>query len=147
MPRYTAESYQRLTIEGKEIVVPPHVHVHVNNATLHILPSYWGNDSSVWRPSRWLDEKEEFLQPPPGMFNPWTMGPRVCPGKKFAQVEFVAVIARMLKNGKVKPKLKASEKMEDAIVRVREVVADSELDVTLHMKHAEKAPLIWEISA
>jgi hypothetical protein len=37
--------------------------------------------------------------------------------------------------------------MEDAIVRVREVVADSELDVTLHMKHAEKAPLIWEISA
>jgi hypothetical protein len=81
------------------------------------------------------------------MFNPWTHGPRVCPGKKFAQVEFVAVIARLFKNGVVKPKLKTGEKMEDAIVRVRDVVQDSELAVTLHIKHPEKAPLVWEVLA
>lgn len=81
------------------------------------------------------------------MFNPWTHGPRVRPGKKFAQVEFVAVIARLLKNGKVKPKLKDGEKIERAIVRIREVVQDSELDVTLHMKHPERAVLIWETAA
>jgi hypothetical protein len=147
MPRYTAESYQPLAVQGKEIVVPPHVHLLVNSATLHTLPSYWGNDSSVWRPNRWLNEKEELLQPPPGMFNPWTVGPRVCPGKKFAQVEFVAVITRLLKNGKVKPKLVAGEKKEDAIVRIMEVVQDSDLNVTLNMKRPEKAPLVWERAA
>lgn len=29
-------------------------------------------------------------------FLPWTSGPRVCPGKKFSQVEFVAVLAEIL---------------------------------------------------
>ncbi|KAE9365155.1 cytochrome P450 [Stipitochalara longipes BDJ] len=144
LPRYTAESYQTLSIQGRELVIPPQVHVFVNSATLHTLPSYWGDDYAVWRPSRWLDEKEELLQPSPGMFNPWTHGPRVCPGKKFAQVEFVAVIAKLLKNGNVKPKLKANEKLDDAIVRVKEVVQDSALDITLNMKHPERAPLIWE---
>ena len=144
LPRYTAESYQSLSIQGREVIIPPHVHLFVNSATLHTLPSYWGDDCAVWRPSRWLDEDEDFLQPPPGMFNPWTHGPRVCPGKKFGQVEFVAVIARLLRNGKVKPKLKGNEKIEDAIVRVKEVVQDSALDITLNMNHPERAPLIWE---
>jgi cytochrome P450 len=147
MPRYTAESYQRLTIQGKQVLIPPHVHLLVNIAALHTLPSYWGSDYAVWRPDRWLDENEELLQPPPGMFNPWTQGPRVCPGKKFAQVEFIAVIARLLKNGRVTPKLKPREKRENAIARIKEVIQDSELDVTLHMKHPEKAVLVWEILA
>ena len=98
----------------------------------------------VWRPGRWLDEKEELLQPPPGMFNPWTAGPRVCPGKKFAQVEFVAVIARLLQKGRVKPKLEAGEKQEEAFQRVMDVIADSTLDVTLHMVHPEKVRLVWQ---
>jgi cytochrome P450 len=147
LPRYTAESYQTLSIQGKEVIIPPRVHVFVNSATLHTLTSYWGADSAEWRPSRWLDENEEFLQPPPGMFNPWTHGPRVCPGKKFGQVEFVAVIARLLKNGKVRPKLNANEKIEDAIVRINEVILDSALDVTLNMNHPEKAPVVWETVA
>jgi cytochrome P450 len=69
--------------------------VILNCSALHTLPSYWGADSLVWRPGRWLDGKEEIIQPPPGRSNPWTVGPRVCPGKKFSQVEFVAVIARL----------------------------------------------------
>lgn len=81
------------------------------------------------------------------MFNPWIHGPRVCPGKKFAQVEFVAVIARLLKNGTVRPKLMKGERRDDMVMRVKSVIEDSELSVTLHMKHPEKAPLIWEILA
>jgi cytochrome P450 len=144
MPRYTAASYQRLTIQEKEILVPPHTFLLINNAALHILPSYWGSDFSVWRPSRWLDAKENLLQPPPGMYNPWTAGPRVCPGKKFSQVEFIAVIARLFKDARVRPKLEAGEKREDAVRKVKEVVEDSELGVTLHMVHPERAQLIWE---
>ena len=62
-------------------------------------------------------------------------------------MEFVAVIARLLKNGTVKPKLKGNEKIEDAIVRVKGVVQDSALDITLNMKHPERAPLVWEALA
>ena len=116
----------------------------LNTAALHTLPSYWGADSMVWRPGRWLDEKEELIQPPPGMFNPWTAGPRVCPGKKFAQVEFVAVIARLFQKGRVRPKMQAGEKQEAAFQRAKDVVADSTLDVTLHMVHPEKVRLVWQ---
>jgi cytochrome P450 len=147
MPKYTAESCQRLVIQGKDVVIPPHVHLLINSAALHTLPSYWGSDYALWRPNRWLDEEEHLLQPPPGMFNAWTTGPRVCPGKKFSQVEFVAVIARLLKNGRVTPKLKPKETRKDAIVRIGDVIQDSELDVTLHMKHPDKAVLVWEALA
>jgi len=78
------------------------------------------------------------------MYNPWTAGPRVCPGKKFSQVEFIAVIARLFKDARVRPKLEAGEKREDAVRKVKEVVEDSELGVTLHMVHPERAQLIWE---
>jgi hypothetical protein len=53
---------------------------------------------------------KEIIQPPLGMYNPWTAGPQVCPGKKFSQVEFVAIIARLFQKGKVTPKLEAGEK-------------------------------------
>lgn len=32
-------------------------------------------------------------------FQPWVSGPRTCPGKKFSQVEFVAVMATMIAEG------------------------------------------------
>ena len=76
IPRYTADSFQHLNIQGKEYPIPPHTHVHLNTAALHTLPSYWGTNSLAWRPDRWLDEKEELLQPLPGMYNPWTAGDR-----------------------------------------------------------------------
>lgn len=43
------------------------------------------------------------MPPPPIGFYPWSGGPRVCPGQKFAQVEFVAVLACVLRGAKVKP--------------------------------------------
>jgi cytochrome P450 len=144
IPRYTAGSFQRLNVQGKEYLIPPNTDVILNSAGLNALPSYWGADSLVWRPGRWLDEKEEVTQPPPGMYNSWTAGPRVCPGKKFSQVEFVAVLARLFQKGKVTPKLEVGEKQDDAFKRTRNIVADSVVDVTLHMTHPEKVRLVWQ---
>ncbi|KAF2025334.1 hypothetical protein EK21DRAFT_15519, partial [Setomelanomma holmii] len=39
--------------------------------------------------------------PESAFFAPWGLGPRVCPGKKFRQVEFVAVLARILAEWRV----------------------------------------------
>jgi cytochrome P450 len=78
------------------------------------------------------------------MFNPWAAGPRVCPGKKFSQVEFVAVVARLFQKGRVTLKVEAGEKQEEAFKRINDVVADSTLDVTLRMKYPEKVRLVWQ---
>lgn len=66
--------------------------VAIDVTALNTLPEYWGSDSLVWRPDRWIETdsgSEQLYQPPPGVFLAWASGPRVCPGKKFAQVEFV----------------------------------------------------------
>ena len=75
---------------------------------------------------------------------PWASGPRVCPGKKFAQIEFVAVVAWLFRRNRVRPKVEAGEKIEETFRTVKEIVDDSELYVTLKMKHPERIRLIWE---
>ena len=71
-------------------------------------------------------------------------GPRVCPGKIFAQLEFVVVIARLFHKGRVRPKMEAGEKQEEAFKRAKDVVTGSILDITLHMVHPEKVRLVWQ---
>ncbi len=113
---------------------------------------YWGHDSLVFRPDRWVNNpnpttnlsSEELFQPAPGVFVPWAAGPRVCPGKKFAQVEFVAVISRLFRKHNVRPVLEEGETFDDAKKRIFDVVEDSHLVITLQMKHPEKIRLIWE---
>lgn len=63
-------------------------------------------------------------------FNPWSGGPRVCPGKKFSQVEIVAMTAVLLRSYSVKPmvvpgKLVATE--ADAQRELMRVMNDLEL--------------------
>jgi cytochrome P450 len=87
---------------------------------------------------------EELYQPPVGVFLPWAGGPRVCPGKKFAQVEFIAVIARLFRRHQVKPLLEPGETVQDAKKRVLENVEDSDVVITLQMKHPERVKLVWE---
>lgn len=75
---------------------------------------------------------------------PWANGQRVCPGKKFAQVEFVAVIAKLFMKHRVSPKLETGETMAMASERVQKCVRDSGIEVVLKMKHPERVQLVWE---
>lgn len=83
MPRYTGDSAQRLTIRGKEYMIPPKTAVTLNFAALHTHSDYWGPDPYTFRPDRWIvpaeTEKGEssFLQPEPGSFIAWNSGPRL----------------------------------------------------------------------
>jgi cytochrome P450 len=125
--------------------------VILNIASLHTNPAYWGSDSLEFRPDRFITSSSlgeiELLVPPPGNFLPWAGGPRVCPGKKFAQVEFVAVIAKLFLNHRVRPQQEAGETMEMAVKRVMKCVLDSGITITLRMKHPERVKLVWEEKA
>lgn len=110
VPKCTGAQPGTLKYEGKELVVPPHTTVWTNVMALNTTPEYWGADNLTWKPSRWIEkaetkspalaeddfEAETMWKPIPGAYLPWADGQRVCPGKKFSQVEFVGVIARLL---------------------------------------------------
>ena len=168
IPKYTNEASRTLVINEKEYTIPSKTYVNINVAAIHSTPKYWGTDSMVWRPNRWIitppsssstttapqastdglptkspSSDESFLQPLPGSYVPWAHGPRICPGKKFSQVEFTAVVACLLRHHRVEPVRHDGESLAGAAARVLKAVEDSELEVTLKIRHPEEIKLKW----
>jgi len=149
--RAVSDSYQPLTIQGKQYVLPPHTTIFGNFTALHAA-DYWGSEPFVWQPKRWILKNEsqndlgyeEILQPSLDAFMPWSSGPRICPGKKFAQVEFVATIALLFQNHRVKPITEPGESPSATKERLLQAVQDSDLGTTLKMAHPEMVRLVWE---
>ncbi|KAI9752696.1 MAG: hypothetical protein M4579_005534 [Chaenotheca gracillima] len=153
IPKTTVEA-RTISIEGKDYWIPPDTELTVNCTAIHSLPRYWGSDSLVWRPSRFIDSTESkatgdpslerFLTPEKGRFVAWSDGGRICPGKKFAQVEFVAVISKLLSGHRVSGVPSPGEEVEATQARIRREVEDSLLYVTLQMRNPHTIPLRWE---
>lgn len=128
-------------------VVPANALVYINNSALHTNPKKWGSDSLTFRPTRWLSQdstvEDVFVTMPRGRFLPWSGGPRVCPGQKMSQVEFVAVIATIFKRYRVAAIPEKDETMGDAKQRLREVMNDSQPRLTLQMNKPQDVKLKW----
>ncbi|WXC56491.1 hypothetical protein SNK03_002425 [Fusarium graminearum] len=79
---------------------------------------------------------------PTGAFLPWAAGPRVCPGKKFSQVEFVAVLASLLKEYTVEPDADGEGDLKTAAsMALMEEAKQSSFNFLLKVKHPEKIKL------
>lgn len=113
---------QTIAVSHGTYHIPANTSVYINNVALHLDPEVWRDlnqprsntgapqaeaspweaedgtgDESRFRPTRWLNpDTGAFYQPPRGAFLPWSMGPRVCPGQKMAQVEFTTIFLRIL---------------------------------------------------
>lgn len=145
---------QPLTVGGKTLLLPPKTMIVPSYASLHTDPKYWGQDSLEFRPSRFVKsagkssklEDEEFITPARGTFLAWSMGARDCVGKKFSQVEFVAVMATLFRDWKVEPVLKDGEKTQaEAQKRIlNQIEMDSAPVLLLQMLHPENSPLVWK---
>lgn len=147
--KYTADLPQSLTVQGHEYNFPPQCNVNLNIVSLHTDPKTWGPDVLTWKPARFIESirgEETLWSPPDGSFLPWVSGPRGCPGKKFAQVEFVAVMATTFRNHRVRAEKLVGESMEQTKQRVLAVVEDSEVGVSpvLRMSHPERIRLLWD---
>lgn len=111
------------------------------------MSEYWGADHGEFKPSRWIKDgqtsSEEFCQPTHDReaFFPWSLGTRNCPGKKFSQVEFVAIISYVLRHHRVEAVPLEGETPEATRARVWENTRDSQLQLTLNMRHPEKVRL------
>ncbi|KAF2651590.1 cytochrome P450 [Lophiostoma macrostomum CBS 122681] len=150
----TGKNDAHLRVRRETYVIPRNTLVIPHHVAVHTHPKYWGGDSLEWRPSRWItrDEHpaspldgEKVVTPRKGSFLAWTEGLRVCPGKKFSQVEFVAAIAAVFRDWYVEPVRLGGESMEDARRRVAKLVEEDTGQVLLlQMLHPEKAPLVWK---
>ena len=116
--------------------------IYVNQATIHQDSSIWGSDPTVFRPSRWIDASGDLIIPEKGTFIPWSGGPRICPGMKMAQVEFVATLATLFRSAKCEFIGGGDDAKENT--RVFEVLLkDSFLKLSLQMKEPGKVQLRW----
>ncbi|KAL9050150.1 MAG: hypothetical protein Q9206_005205 [Seirophora lacunosa] len=88
---------------------------------------------------------QTFISPPQGSFIPWADGPRNCPGQKFSQVEFVAVVATLLSSYTVKPVSHPGQSAEEGRKALMDMVDDSAISaITLQMRHPQEVALQWD---
>lgn len=128
--------------------LPANTTVYVNGVALHIDPEVWRNlnlaekeeasdeDELIFRPSRWMNSagsQQALFQPPKGTYVPWSAGPRVCPGQKFAQVEFVTVFLTILRQHKISTVALENESRADVERRLDTRIKDSISILTLQM--------------
>ncbi|ROW02560.1 hypothetical protein VPNG_07862 [Cytospora leucostoma] len=148
-----------LTVGGKTLVLPPGTMLVPSYASLQTDPRYWGGDSLEWRPSRFIIrsspdsasittgtplDSEELSAPARGTYLAWSGGARDCVGRKFSQVEFVAVMASLFRGWRVGPALRDDETPGEARERVLgQIEADSAPVLLLQMLHPERCPLVW----
>ena len=158
IPKYTNDQSQLIQINGQAHLIPPDTLVMLNIFAMHTNPRYWGKDSLMWDPSRWIlgtrveagantdcqSEQEALFEPEKGTFFPWSGGARMCVGKKFSQVEFVAVVASLFFKHRVYPVAEAGESMEKARLRIVKIVEDSLLRMTLQVRNPSLAAVSWK---
>ncbi|CAK7207575.1 hypothetical protein SEUCBS139899_010385 [Sporothrix eucalyptigena] len=138
---------QTVTAHNRTYYLAGAYNVFVNNVGLHTAPETWGDDADVFRPERWIttdsEGNESVMTPPRGTFLPWSGGPRVCPGQKMSQVEFVVVIATLLWRCRVQPVRQKEESDAEARARLLALAEDSQPRLTLQMNRPDQAELQW----
>jgi cytochrome P450 len=147
----TVKSDQELTVGDKTFTIPAGTNIHLNLAALHTHPKYWGQEGLAWNPKRFVTSQgtsieEESLAPDTSAyFIPWAYGQRICPGKKFSQVELVAALVTLFRNHVVNPQQLPGESLTHARERLFRTGMDVNHQGTILFEMAEptKAALVW----
>ncbi|KAG9004429.1 hypothetical protein FRB94_002373 [Tulasnella sp. JGI-2019a] len=79
----------------KQVFIPKGAEIGLNSAALHYNPKYWPN------PYRFDPERFMKKDWPKGAFLGFSLGPRECLGKRFAEVESIVTIALIIRQYKV----------------------------------------------
>ncbi|KAL8955874.1 MAG: hypothetical protein Q9193_006423 [Seirophora villosa] len=156
----TGSSPQSLKLGDKTVLIPKNTVIIPNYSALHTHPRYWGDDSLEFEPSRWITRTpttdrsppfsgpvEQFKEPSTrnSPFVGWSGGARSCPGRKFAQVEFVGVLVGLFRHFRVRPVPFKGEAEGMARARLlHQIRTDTGMRLLLQMLHPERAVLEWK---
>jgi cytochrome P450 len=149
----TGDTAKAVTIGGRQVVLPPNMAIQLNMSAMQTHPDFWGADSLTWNPRRWIVTdvppgeslaKEGLLPDTHGCYMPWAIDQHVCPGKRYSQVELVAVLARIFGEYRVTPSIDRGETGEEARARVLKIAMETQSKALLNeMRSPEKAGLVW----
>ncbi|KAL9594941.1 MAG: hypothetical protein Q9219_006747 [cf. Caloplaca sp. 3 TL-2023] len=161
LPKWTNEKPQAVHIGDKVITIPPHTGVMPSLLAMQSHPEYW-SDPLHWKPSRWIEgtntessgtsslssldlntrlQQESLVTPIQGIYFPWSDGPQNCPGERFAQVEFVAVLASILRDHRIGIITRLEESWAQARARTLATTEDCDLGLLLRMRNADTVRL------
>ncbi|KAH0537110.1 hypothetical protein FGG08_006071 [Glutinoglossum americanum] len=111
IPKRTPKGHpQTLIFQNRKVTIPGGCKVSLVVVGTHQNPKYWpGDDLRKFRPERWLVDPTSvntandsaggegaatsLFRPPRGAYIPFSEGYRACLGRRFAQVEILAVLA------------------------------------------------------
>lgn len=110
-------------VETEDVVIPSGSVVMVDMIGIQYNPRYFP-DPYAYKPSRWHEQETSEI---PDAFTPFSIGPRACIGRKFAQVKAVCWLALLLRDWKIEPLLPPGESQEEW----RERVLSAQLILTL----------------
>lgn len=81
-------------VEFEDLTIPANTNLFIPIIHIQRNPLYWGNDAHLFKPERF--EKENFEKIHPYAFMPFTKGPRMCLGWRYAMTLLKIVIANFL---------------------------------------------------
>ncbi|GAD94779.1 conserved hypothetical protein [Paecilomyces variotii No. 5] len=164
IPKKTAAGPVSLNYNGQTHHLPPDVRVNLNASALHYSEKYWGQDTNTFDPRRWDKrnassflarndgteglsapglESSHIHKPARGTYISFSDGMRACIGRRFAQVEFVAVLVAIFSRYRVRlGKIPQDESERDVKRRVEKALGESLSFITLSMR--EDVPLVFE---
>jgi cytochrome P450 len=126
--------------------------VQVNFCGLHTNTNVWGETAMLWNPARFIDktpgsesalESEQLRSIPEGVYVPWSHGERVCPGKRFSQVELAAVLAVLFRKHRVEVVPEGHESPAEARKRAQMVSLDIQMTLLNEIYQPERIGLKW----
>ncbi|KAJ5624107.1 hypothetical protein N7510_000416 [Penicillium lagena] len=142
--RAVSETQTLVDADGTQHIITPPMDVFVSQQSIHYNPNIWGADVEEFKPTRWLDNSGNTITPPKGTFIPWSGGPRVCPGMKMSQVEFVAAMAVLFRSGRCEPVTEGGMSLEESRKALHGVLYhDSISKITMQVKNPTKVKLAW----
>lgn len=108
----------------------------------HLSPR-WGSDAEAFDPKRFVSCSasgvEELIVPQGPVYSPWLLGPRVCPGKKFSQVEFVALIAQVQSKWRIEVAATGQD-TEAARENLLKILGNEKyFNISTHLRHPDAA--------
>ncbi|QSS51007.1 cytochrome P450 [Histoplasma capsulatum var. duboisii H88] len=135
---------QQIVDGNRTRLLTPPMDILISQLSMHLDPTIWGADVNEFRPSRWIDESGQLITPPKGAYIPWSSGPRICPGIKMSQVEFVATLTTLFRSARCDPLPTAGIEEPEALrQRLLRVTLDSVSKLSLQIRHANEVHLRW----
>lgn len=139
---------QNLVVDGKTVRIPPNTFVIPNIIAASTLPRFWGPDHMAWSPDRWIvtspDTGDALADPPMGKdtYFPFAAGARGCIGKKFAIVEYVAIVSTLLRGYDIEVVPRTGESVAQAQQRCAEAVVEgNEQVLVVQMREPQSVTL------